>query len=161
MTGLLHGFGEGNATIGGFGEIAGAQTMGRKFRRVETRHLRAPLDDGVDGTGFQCPRGNIAPSIDFSKHVAFVDPGCLQPSGEGIDGTSGQIDNFILFDATGFGTAKMDAKRGEGRAFLIGDRCLFDELICAQACYFAATTSTGGKGHHQNGPVSNVCQVSF
>ncbi len=48
--------------------------MGRKFRRVETRHLRAPLDDGVDGTGFQCPRGNIAPSIDFSKHVAFVDP---------------------------------------------------------------------------------------
>lgn len=88
--------------------------MRRKLPRFRPRHFRALLDDPVDGVRFQCPRRNIAPAIDFSKHVALVDPACLQPAGEGFDGPPCQIDGFIVIGATGFGPTEMDAERGEG-----------------------------------------------
>ena len=114
----------------GFGEIAGAQTVGGEFTCIKTCHLRALLDDPVDGAGFQCLRGNIAPAVDLAKHAALVDPRCFEPPREGVDGSSGQIGD------------------------LIGDRHLFDELFCSQAGNFAAATPTGGKGHHQDGLIA-------
>lgn len=59
MAGLLHGFGEGKAAIGGHGESAGAQAVGRKFTGIESGHLRALLNDPVDSTWFQRPGGNM------------------------------------------------------------------------------------------------------
>src|SRR5690606_14574863 len=127
------------ATIGRFGEIAGAQAVGGEFCGIKARHLGALLDDPVDGAWFERSRGHIAPAIDFSKHAALVDPGCFQPVGEGFDGAAGQIDSFIVTGPTGFGATEMDAERGEGKAVFIGDRYLFDKLFYSQASDFAAT----------------------
>ncbi|TCQ70284.1 hypothetical protein EDF68_1383 [Ochrobactrum sp. BH3] len=45
MTQLFHGFGQGNAAVGGFSEIAGAQAVRGKLLRAKLCHLRALLDD--------------------------------------------------------------------------------------------------------------------
>ncbi len=159
MTRLLHRFGERNATIGRFGEIAGAQAVRGEFTCVEPGHLRALFDDPVDGAGFQRTRGHIAPSIDFSKHAALVDPSCFQPAGEGFDGSAGQIDGFIVTGTTGFGATEMDAERGEGGTILVSDRHLFDQLFYAQACDFAAPTPARGKGYHQDSPIPQSGEI--
>ena len=71
MAGQFHGFGQGDAAIGGYGEIAGAQAVRRELFGIKPCHRDTPLDDCIDGTGLQCPRGNIASAIDFAKHAAL------------------------------------------------------------------------------------------
>jgi len=90
--------------------------VGGEFTCIKTCHLRALLDDAVDSARFECPRGNIAPAINFSKHAALVDFCCFQPAGEGFDRTAGQIDGFIVIGTTGFGASEVDRQSGEGRA---------------------------------------------
>lgn len=99
MAGLFHRFRQGNAAIGGFGQIAGAQPVGGKLPRFKPCHLCALLDDAVDGARFECTCGNIAPTIDFSKHTALIDLCRLQPMGEGVDRPTGKIDDFIVIGA--------------------------------------------------------------
>ena len=159
MAGLFHGFGQRNATIGCFGEIAGAQAVRGEFTCIETSHLRALLDDPVDRARFQSPRGNVAPTIHFAKHAALVDFGGFQPAREGFDGSSGQIDHLVLIGATGFGPAEMNGERGEGRTIVVSDRHLFDKLFYAQARNFTAPSSARGKGHHQDGPITQSGEI--
>ena len=59
---LLHGFGQRNAAAGGFGEIAGAQAMGGKRRRVESGLGDAALQDQIDGLRGQRAFGRDGPS---------------------------------------------------------------------------------------------------
>ncbi len=94
--------------------------MGGECLGIEAGHARALLDDPVDGAGLQRPCRNIAPAVDFSKHAALGNPRRVQPAGEGFDGTAGQIDDFVVIGATGFGAAEMDAERGEGEPFSSG-----------------------------------------
>ena len=85
--------------------------------------------------------------------------GATRRSGYGLLVAAIPLAGFIVIGTTGFGATQMDAERGEGRAVLIDDWGLFDKLFYAQVGHFTAPAPTRGKGHHQDGPVTDIAQA--
>lgn len=99
MAALLHGLGEGNAAIGGLGQISGPQPVRGKLSSVQSCHAGALLDDGVDRLRIEYAAGNVAPAIDGAEHSALIDATGLEPGVARFDRLTGEIDDLILICA--------------------------------------------------------------
>ncbi|MCY1372986.1 hypothetical protein D9M69_602310 [compost metagenome] len=122
---MLHGFGQRNAAIGRFGQIAGAQAVRRKRLWIETGARGSCFDDCIDRLGIDRLSSDIVPSIDGAKQAAAFDLRRRNPSIERVDGATGQIDDLVMLGAGRLGASEVDRQSGEGGRAVAGDYGLF------------------------------------
>src|SRR5690349_13300885 len=106
--------------------------MGGKLPRLQAGQHRPVLNDAVDRTRLQGPLRKITPAIDLAKNASRLDPARYKPGIERLDRPAGEIDDLVVIGARGLRSAKMNGKRGQGRAALDGNGGLGDELLDPQ-----------------------------
>ena len=159
---LLHGLGQRDAAVGGFGEKAGAQAVGGIGGRVETGGFDAGFEDEVDRLRIEALAVDMAPAVNAAEQRAGSDVGALEPVLQGDDRFSDENDALVFVRRRGLGAAEADCEAGQERGIgvrRIGENGFFlNEVLDAQRRHLAAPPPAGGKGKEQQRAVADIDQ---
>ncbi|MBB5538708.1 hypothetical protein GGD55_005448 [Rhizobium giardinii] len=92
------------------------------------------LQDGIHRLRIERPPRYIPPAMNGQAHTAAIDVRRLEPGVQRPDRPAGEVDDFLVIGAAGFGAAEVNGSRRKGRAALVDNRILaFNCSLCRPA----------------------------